>query len=264
MIRKKLNIDSLQENTWCPGCLNFITLAMFKKALIELNEEGLININSTVLVTDIGCGAKIYDYVDINAVYSLHGRVIPVAMGIKAARPDLTVIGFAGDGGTYDEGMNHLIHSARKNVGITMLVGNNRVFALTKGQPTSTNDESATEPLDPVLLTGDAGATFLARVSAFDPDYLKETLKKAIIHKGFSLVDIIQPCLIFKNDAEDILKRTYKISDKKETSLEFLRNEKKEIPMGIFINMEKPTWEDVVRRGFATQKTSVARKKSRI
>lgn len=210
MKKKEIKIDTAEKNTWCPGCLNFVTLVAFKKALKKLHNEGKINLDSTVLVTDIGCSAKIYDYINVNAVYALHGRVLPVASGIKAANPNLTVIGFGGDGGTYSEGMNHLIHSSRRNVGIAMIVANNRVFALTKGQPTATNASSG-NTLDGVNLATEAGATFTARASALDSEKLGKILEKAITHKGFSLVEIIQPCLIFKNDTEEIRKETDKL-----------------------------------------------------
>jgi 2-oxoglutarate ferredoxin oxidoreductase subunit beta len=232
MTKGQKKLDTAEKNTWCPGCLNFVTLAALKKALRKLESNGQIDLDSTVLVTDIGCGAKIYDYINVNAVYSLHGRVLPVASGIKAANPKLTVIGFGGDGGTYNEGMNHLIHSSRRNVGITMIVGNNRVFALTKGQPTATNDGLFGKPIDAIRLTREAGATFSARASALDPESLENILETAITHKGFSLVEIIQPCLIFKNDIQKIRKETEKIRSA-------------EIPKP----KVKPVWEEEIRAG---------------
>ena len=230
MKKENRSIDTNQENTWCPGCLNFVTLATLKKVLKNLHDEGKIDLNSVVIVTDIGCGAKIYDYLNINAVYALHGRVMPVASGAKLANPKLTVIGFAGDGGTYSEGTNHLIHSARRNVGITMIVANNRVFALTKGQPTATNAESG-NTLDGVALAKQAGATFAVNASALDADTLEKALRKAILHKGFSLVDIIQPCLIFKNDMDWVREETIRIKNK-----------------GIPSGEKKAVWEEIIRK----------------
>ncbi len=212
--------------------MNFTTLAVLKKSLRKLDEEGKISLKKTVLVTDIGCGAKIYDYINVSAVYALHGRVLPVASGIKAANPELTVIGFGGDGGTYSEGMNHLIHSSRRNVGITMVVGNNRVFALTKGQPTATSADTAGVPVDGVNLAREAGATFAVRMSALDPEGLGNALETAIAHKGFSLVEIIQPCLIFKNDIEKIREETERIRSLK-------------MPKPI----KRETWEEAIRPG---------------
>ena len=228
--RKELN--TAEKNTWCPGCLNFVTLAALKKTLRKLADNGEIDLGSTVLVTDIGCGAKVYDYINVNAVYSLHGRVLPVASGIKAANPKLTVIGFGGDGGTYNEGMNHLIHSSRRNAGITMIVANNRVFALTKGQPTATNPSSTGKPIDAIRLANDAGATFSARTSALDTGNLENVLETAITHKGFSLVEIIQPCLIFNNDIQEMRKEAEKIR-----------------AAGIPKPKARPVWEEEIRSG---------------
>lgn len=225
-------IDSKENNTWCPGCANFITLSTFKKALIELNDEKKININATTIVTDIGCGGKIYDYINVNAVYALHGRVIPFATGIKVANPNLTVIGFGGDGGTYNTGMNHLIHSARRNVGITMIVANNGVFALTKGQPAATSDITKEQPINAIQIAKEAGATFVAKVSVFDPKKLQEVLKLAITHKGFSLVEIIQPCIIFRNNTEEL--RSEMINIEKTSSF-------------ISKPIIKKTWEENIR-----------------
>ncbi|MFA4999185.1 MAG: thiamine pyrophosphate-dependent enzyme [Parcubacteria group bacterium] len=236
---KKMNekLDTLETNTWCPGCLNFTTLAVLKKLLGRLHAEEKIKLNSVVLVTDIGCGAKIYDYINVNTVYALHGRVLPVATGIKAARPELTVIGFSGDGGAYDEGMNHLIHSAKRNVGVTMVVANNGVFALTKGQPTATNSKSSGGPIDAIRLANDAGATFANRASALDLEFLERVLEKALVHKGFSLVEIIQPCLIFKNNMEEIRKETERIRK-----------------TGISEGEKRITWEDEIRTHIASRK----------
>ncbi|MFA5052731.1 MAG: thiamine pyrophosphate-dependent enzyme [Parcubacteria group bacterium] len=237
MKKEPQNINTTEKNTWCPGCLNFVTLATLKKTLRKLHDENKIDLNKTVLVTDIGCGAKIYDYINVSAVYALHGRVLPVATGIKAARPELTVIGFGGDGGTYNEGMNHLIHSARRNVGVTMIVANNRVFALTKGQPTATNETSFGIPIDAIRLSQDAGATFTIRASALAPDFLEKALEKAITHKGFSLLEIIQPCLIFKNDVDEIRKETEKLK-------------KAGIPEG----KKRITWEEAIRGHIASKR----------
>ena len=234
MKKEERILETNQENTWCPGCLNFVTLAVLKKVLKSLNDEKKIDLNSVVLVTDIGCAAKIYDYLNVNSVYALHGRVLPVATGIKAASPRLTVIGFGGDGGTYSEGTNHLIHSARRNVGVTMIVANNRVFALTKGQPTATNEETGNE-LDGVSLAKQAGATFAANASALDAVTLEKIIRKAIMHKGFSLVDIIQPCLIFKNDMDRVHAETNRIKN-----------------LGIPKEEKRTVWEEAIRKGMAS------------
>ncbi|MBI2038647.1 MAG: 2-oxoacid:ferredoxin oxidoreductase subunit beta, partial [Candidatus Nealsonbacteria bacterium] len=130
------DLNTKEENTWCPGCPNFVILETTKKALAELANEGKISIQNTAVVTGIGCHAKTFDYLDISSFYGIHGRVLPTALGIKLGNPNLTVLGFGGDGDTYAEGLDHFIHNCRYNVDIKMFVHNNQVFALTVGQPT--------------------------------------------------------------------------------------------------------------------------------
>lgn len=240
------NFNTDQKITWCPGCLNSVVLLAFKKALAELTNEGLINPNKIVLVTDIGCGGKIYDFVNVNGFYALHGRVIPTGMGIKLANSDLKVIGFAGDGATYNEGLSHFLHASRRNVDMTMIVADNRVFALTKGQPTATNELDHDMPLNPLVLADEAGATFIARGTAFDLIYLTELIKKAILHKGFSIVDILEPCMIFHNDSDHLKNHFCKtdhneICDDGET-ISF--DNSKEIKVGVFKDELRPVWGD--------------------
>jgi len=126
-----MKIDELKtkiENTWCPGCLNNAILLAAKKAIVELVNGKKIKKENLVAVTGIGCHAKIYDYLNINAYYSLHGRALPPALGIKVANPELTVISFAGDGDTYAEGITHFIHACRYNADLTLIVHDNQVF----------------------------------------------------------------------------------------------------------------------------------------
>ncbi len=121
------------QNTWCPGCGNFTIQHTLKNILADREKEGK-SLDDVVLVTGIGCHAKMADYLNINSVYTLHGRTIPVATGIKLANPDLTVICCAGDGDAYAEGLDHLIFAAKRNIDITLIVHNNRVYGLTTGQ----------------------------------------------------------------------------------------------------------------------------------
>src|SRR3989344_6617795 len=135
------DLNTKEENTWCPGCPNFVILETVKKALAELTNEGKIQIKDTAVVTGIGCHAKIFDYLNINSFYGLHGRVLPLALGIKLGNPNLTVLGFGGDGDTYAEGLEHFIHNCRYNADLTMLAHNNQVFSLTTGQFTPTTEK---------------------------------------------------------------------------------------------------------------------------
>lgn len=245
-----MNISDLttkERPTWCPGCANFVTLAAIKKALTELHSEGAIDMDKTVIVSDIGCGAKIYDYLNVNGFYSLHGRVIPTATGIKIGNPELTVIGFGGDGGTYDEGMSHLVHASRTNPGITMMVGNNRVFALTKGQATS-SDSPITNPLS---IAAVSGAGFIARGASADLDHLTSLMKEAIMHRGFSLLEIMQPCIIFRNDGASVSEKMKRMPEPMEESfgenIDKLHTKDGSVPIGIFRKDERATLEDSLR-----------------
>ena len=132
------DLGTTVPNDWCPGCGNFAILSAIKSVLTELQSESL-PLQKVVLVSGIGQHAKIVDYLNLNSFYSLHGRVTPAASGIKIAKPELQVIGFAGDGDAYGEGIEHLIFAAKRNIDITMLIHDNRVYALTTGQSTPTS-----------------------------------------------------------------------------------------------------------------------------
>jgi len=233
------------ENTWCPGCLNNTILTSIKN-IIKGKE------NQFAITTGIGCHAKIYDYLDTNAVYCLHGRTLPIAMGIKLAQPNLKVLAFSGDGDIYAEGISHLMHMFRYNHDLTLVVHDNRVFALTTGQPTPTTKigykskaspkGTTIAPINPIKLALSSGCKFVARCSALDPKHLQETLQAAIAHKGFSFVEVLQPCLIFSKDNMELLKNnSYKINKKlsykealeKAEEFDYSKDVGK-IPIGIF------------------------------
>ena len=156
------------QNTWCPGCGNFSIQHTLKNILTEMEQEGR-SLDDVVLVSGIGCHAKIADYLNINSFYALHGRTIPVATGIKLANPRPTVICCTGDGDSYAEGLDHLIFAAKRNIDITVIIHNNRVYGLTTGQYTptsplgfkgkSTPSGSAEYPFNPLELMLASGAT---------------------------------------------------------------------------------------------------------
>ncbi|MCD6270705.1 2-oxoacid:ferredoxin oxidoreductase subunit beta [bacterium] len=258
-------LSTKEKNTWCPGCLNNSIATATKFALSNLINKNAVKKKDVVIVTDIGCSSKVYDYIDVNAYYSLHGRALPPMLGIKAANPELTVIGFAGDGGTYNEGIAHLIHNARYNADMTLMVSNNQVFALTTGQETSTSEEGfkgpstpagvEDSPLNPVALALTAGATFVARACPLEFKQLEEIIEKAILHKGFSFIDILQPCLTFHNTIPFLQKHIYKLGDnfnrldfgqafKKAIEWDYDYKEKSKIALGIFYQIDKPTFQD--------------------
>ncbi|MDO9539197.1 MAG: thiamine pyrophosphate-dependent enzyme [Methanocalculus sp.] len=191
------------QNTWCPGCGNFVIQHTVKDVLAEL---GLLPEN-VVIVSGIGCHAKIADYMQTNSFYTIHGRGIPVATGIHLGNPKLTVICSAGDGDAYAEGLDHLIFAAKRNVDITVIIHDNRVYGLTTGQYTPTSPPGFTgrstpegtheDPFNPLDLMLASGATFIARAYSRDKKGMAEVLKRAIRHKGFSFVEVLQVCASF-------------------------------------------------------------------
>ncbi len=192
---------------WCPGCGDFGILAGVKKALVELNIES----HNAMLVSGVGCFAKLPYWTKAYGFVGLHGRGLPVAQGIKLANPKLTVIAFGGDGDGYGEGGNHFIHACRRNLNVCYFVHNNEVFGLTTGQYSPTSEKgrkskssplgTLEQPVNPLALAISSGATFVARAYAGDLKQLVEIMKLAIQHnqqeKGFALVDILQPCVSF-------------------------------------------------------------------
>ena len=247
------------QNTWCPGCGNF-SLQFALKALLQDLEKGGTSLDDVVLVTGIGCHAKMADYLDINSFYSIHGRVLPVATGIKLANPDLTVIGCAGDGDAYAEGLDHLIFAAKRNVDITMFIHNNRVYGLTTGQYTptsplgfkgrSTPAGTPEYPLNPLELMYASGATFIARGYSKNQPLLKRTMAEAVRHRGFSFVDILQICATYF-DVHDVYDRyVYELSghDPHDPSqalrkiLEWDYNTPAPIGLGTFLEKDLPTF----------------------
>src|SRR3989344_449245 len=147
--KEKINLQTENEITWCPGCSNFFIKNIIAEAIKELIQEGKAKKEDFVSVADIGCGAKMFDYIKISGINSLHGRVLPTAFGIKVGNPNLKVLGFAGDGGTYNEGLDHLIHNARYNSNMTFIVHNNQLFALTVGQATAVTELGYKEKTHP-------------------------------------------------------------------------------------------------------------------
>lgn len=240
--------------TWCPGCPNFAILEAAKKIFQEFKTKEL------AIVAGIGCHGKIYDYLPISGIYSLHGRVLPTCLGIKIGNPNLKVIGFAGDGDTYAEGISHFIHACRYNADLTLIVHNNQSFSLTTGQPTPVSEKtykdktkligSFGETLNPIKIALSSGASFVARTYALDIEFTKKILKQAINHKGFSFVEILQPCIVFHDTRNIISKNIYKINNlndlNKAIKLADIYNYdlKGKIPIGIFYQVKKPTLEE--------------------
>ena len=253
------------ESAWCPGCGNFGILNAVKSALVELE----LNPHQVLMVSGIGQSGKLPHYMKCNTFNSLHGRPVPPAVAAKLANPKLTVIAVSGDGDGYGEGGNHFIHAMRRNHDITYLVHNNQVYGLTKGQASPTSDSGfvtkttphgAPSPVSPLALAIVSGAAFVARGFAGDVTHLSGLIKKGIIHKGFALVDILQPCVSFnhKNTYEWYRERVYKLDDEeydpsdKIAALEKAMEWGDRIPTGILFRQERPTFEEqfpVLSRG---------------
>jgi 2-oxoglutarate ferredoxin oxidoreductase subunit beta len=230
-----------------------------KSVLTELSAEGL-PIENVVIVSGIGCHAKIADYINVNSFYSIHGRVVPVAEGIRLANPSLKVIGFAGDGDAYGEGIEHLIFAAKRNIDITMIIHNNRVYGLTTGQYTPTSPlgfrgrstpQGTTElPLNPLEIMLASGATYLGRGASHGLELLKKIFKEAILHKGFSLVDVLQVCVTYYNMYEYYDKHVYELKDhdpqdlsRAETKIrEWDYNKEAPIALGTIYRVEAPAF----------------------
>jgi 2-oxoglutarate ferredoxin oxidoreductase subunit beta len=242
---------------WCPGCGNFGILNILKQVLVDLE----IKPEKLVLVSGIGQAAKIPHYLKTNVYNGLHGRSLPAATAIKAVNPELTVIAESGDGCMYGEGGNHFMHAIRRNPDITNIVHNNMVYGLTKGQASPTSqlgfktpvqlDGVATEPFNPIAVAIALDASFVARAFVGDPQKTKEILKKAILHKGYALVDIFQPCVSFNkiNTYQWFKEHTYYLEethDSQDRGQAFKRaTEKEKLPLGVFyINPNRATFEE--------------------
>ncbi len=239
--------------TWCPGCPNFMILESVKKAIIG---SGLKQ-TDFVITTDIGCNAKIYDYLNLSGIYGLHGRSVATGVGIKLGNPNLKVLSFIGDGGNYDEGIAHFIHALNYNPDMVIIVHDNQSFSLTTGQPTATSQQGYVSkaspqgekirPLNPIKIALASNATFIARCNARDINHTAEVLGKAIKHKGCSFVEIIQDCLIFNKDMNAKDKLMYKIKDNRDLKIaeklagEWDYNSKNgKIALGVLYHLDKP------------------------
>lgn len=243
---------------WCPGCGDFAIWGAYKNAAVK---QGWDNSN-TALVAGIGCHGHIINFVKTNSFEGLHGRALPVATGIKIANHRLNVIVFTGDGDCLGEGGNHFIHTCRRNHDLTVLLHDNAVYGLTTGQTSpvsphgykskSTPEGNFDNPISPLSLAIASGATFVARVYAGNIPMLTDLIIKANDHKGFALIDILQPCVTFNKEYTHpfFQANTYQLGsdyDPTNRTAAFAKSLEwglKQIPVGIFYQVEKPTYED--------------------
>jgi 2-oxoglutarate/2-oxoacid ferredoxin oxidoreductase subunit beta len=194
---------------WCPGCGDYSVLASFAKAfaMLQLKPE------DTVVVSGIGCSSRIPAYTSCYGFHGVHGRSLVAATGLKVARPDLTVVVASGDGDGYSIGGNHFLHACRRNVDLTYVVMDNHVYGMTKGQPSPTTEPDWVSKLSPggtgvrtfhpLVIALAAGANFVARAFAGDPNGTAEMIAEAIRTPGFSFVEILSPCVTFRPEQRE-------------------------------------------------------------
>ncbi|GAB4388418.1 MAG: 2-oxoacid:ferredoxin oxidoreductase subunit beta [Thermodesulfovibrionales bacterium] len=264
--------DIAEKPAWCPGCGNFPILKTLKEALAELD----IPPHRVLLVSGIGQAGKLPHYLKCNTFNGLHGRTLPVATAAKLANHEMNVIAVAGDGDCYGEGGNHLLHAVRRNVNVTLLVHDNQIYGLTKGQASPTSMEGMktkvqpygvlSEQLNPVALAVALDCGFVARGFAGDGDFLRSLMKEAITHKGFSLLDIFQPCVTFNkiNTFKWYRERVYRIEEghdpeDRKAAFEKALEWGEKIPTGVIYRNRRPPFEErvpaiseapLVRQGF--------------
>jgi len=245
------------QPNWCPGCGNFGIWAGIKNALVQMGWGP----SDFIAVYGIGCHGHMVNFLKSYAIETLHGRPIPVAQGIRLANHKVPVVVIAGDGDTFGEGTNHLVHAARRNIDMTVIIHDNQVYGLTTGQtaPTarkgfktkSTPQGVIDEPVNPIAIALAGGSTFVARGFSGDIPGLTKMIVEGINHKGFAFVDIFQPCVTFNHvntyqwyrehiyqlppeysatDRAEAFKKSQELTDK--------------IPVGIFYHEVKPTYED--------------------
>jgi 2-oxoglutarate ferredoxin oxidoreductase subunit beta len=250
------------ETAWCPGCGNFGILLAVKQALAA---KGLKPFQ-VLFVSGIGQAAKAPHYLNANLFNGLHGRSLPVATGAKLANPELVVIAESGDGCFYGEGGNHFLAAIRRNIDITMLVHNNQVYGLTKGQASPTTEEgfvnkaqpegSFSAPFNPVAVAVAMKAGFVARGFSDMTEPLSQLIQQAISHTGFSLIDVLQPCVSFNHvntrkwyqERCKPLPESYDPTDWK-AAMETAQQWGERIPVGVIYRNMRPAFTERVGQG---------------
>lgn len=246
------------DTAWCPGCGNFSILRAVKQALVA----GKLKPHEVLFVSGIGQAAKAPHYLNANLFNGLHGRSLPVATGVKLANPRLTVIVESGDGCNYGEGGNHFLAAIRRNIDVTLIVHNNQVYGLTKGQPSPTTAEGfvtkaqpegvASASFNPIAVAVAMQAGFVARGFAGMIDHLSELIQQGIAHRGFALIDVLQPCVSFNNvntfawykeRCETVLP-TYDPTTDWEASMKVAGQWGDEIPIGIIYRNDRLPFEE--------------------
>ncbi len=268
---KPQNYKTSVEIDWCPGCGDFGILNALVLALQELK----IPNENVVLTGGIGCSSKIPHYVNVNTMHTLHGRSLAQAQAVKIANPKLEVISASGDGDGLGIGAAHIVAAGRRNVDLTYMLFDNGVYGLTKGQasptlpygemPKSLETENLKFPVNPLFLGLASGFTFVARSYSYNIKHLKETLIRAIKHRGLAMVDIMQPCVTYNNinTKEFYDPRLYDIEKEGWNPAVASENDYKQkvsqavlkalewgdrIPMGVFIDYQTETYDQKLQK----------------
>ena len=246
-----------KKTAWCPGCGNFPLRKTLVNALNELGYKP----ETVTMSTGIGQAAKMPHYINVNGFNGLHGRSVPPAIGMKVANQNNKIIVESGDGCSYGEGGNHILHNIRRNPDIVHLVHDNQIYGLTKGQASPTTGEEMitdvqpegvnADPFEPIKFALGMKASFIARGFVGEGEHLKELIKAAFNHRGYALIDILQPCVSFNkiNTYQWYQKRVYKLSDEYDetdykAALDKAEEWGEEIPIGILYRKEKPIFTD--------------------
>jgi len=281
---KGAQLKSDVHSDWCPGCGDFGITNAIQQAVAGLSMKPW----ETFLVSGVGCSGKVPHYVHTYGMHTLHGRSLAFASGAKLSNPDLTIIAAGGDGDGYGIGAGHFVHAGRRNLDMTYVVFNNEVYGLTKGQASPTLAQGAqpkslalpnpTTNLNPISLALACGYTFIARSYAFDAKHLKETLMKAIQHKGMALVDVLQPCPTYNNlHTKDYFAEMVEVKGSQVPRVYYLEddgydgkvknsndihevNEKRgqcferayrvedRVALGVYYQIERPTFHDILKQ----------------
>jgi 2-oxoglutarate ferredoxin oxidoreductase subunit beta len=257
--------------TWCPGCGDYSVLAGVQAAMSALD----LDPSNVLFISGIGCSSNLPHFLKCYGIHGIHGRTLPIATGAKLANPDLTVIAVGGDGDGYGIGMGHLVHAMRRNINITYVTMDNQIYGLTTGQSSPTSmmghrtksspGGSIESPVNPISIAISAGATFIARGFSGDVKMLGELLTNGIRHRGFSLVDVLSPCVTFNhlNTYDWFRKRVYDLQAEGHDASNVHRAFEKalefgdRIPIGLFYRTQRPTYEEfepVLRKGAPTKR----------
>jgi len=254
------------ENKWCPGCGNFDILDSMKDAFIDLS----ISPEKLLLISGIGQAAKTPHFLKCNMFHSLHGRALPLATGAKIANNELTIVVNSGDGDCYGEGGNHFMSAIRRNIDLTLLVHDNKVYGLTKGQASPTSDMGVVtkhqphgvimEPFNPLAVALSLGAGFVARGFSGDKNQLSGLIREGMEYNGFALINILQPCVSFNrvNTYGWYKQRVYDLQAEKheekhaakhtiddfQHAMDLAFQWEDRIPTGIIYKKEKPSYTD--------------------